>query len=187
MSPMTMATNQRCTNPGVRFGWRMQLHRRVAMGPRVGGLLGLLTLIATLPVSAQTPSACPGPKDVCQFFATFIAALNRRDWDAFRATLSDDITVIFDQPGPSERQEGRRAVESDFRSRFPPPGSTTTPLPPPVQPDSVMVQAYGDVAIVSFYLRTPARLGRRTLVFHRTSSGWSVVHIHGSSAPLTSP
>jgi ketosteroid isomerase-like protein len=154
------------------------------MRPRFGACLGFWALIAALPLSAEAQSPCPGPKDVCEFFASFLGALNRRDWDAFRASLSDDITVIFDRPGPSERQEGRLAVEGVFRNRFAPAGSTPSPLPPPVQPDSVLVQAYGDVAIVSFHLRGPDQLGRRTLVFHRTTGGWKVVHIHGSSVAL---
>jgi ketosteroid isomerase-like protein len=148
---------------------------------------GLVLLIAAAPLTAQTAPPCPGPPDVCAFFATFMSALNRRDWDAFRATFADDITVIFAAPGPPERQDGRAAVEAVFQNIFPKSGDSPAPLPPPLKPDSVLVQDFGDVAVVSFVLRRPDQLGRRTLVFHRTEAGWKVVHIHGSSASLSTP
>jgi ketosteroid isomerase-like protein len=147
----------------------------------------LLLVLAAGPLGAQAAPSCPGPTDVCTFFATFLSALNRRDWNAFRATFADDITVIFAAPGPPERQDGRAAVEAVFQNIFPKPGDGPAPLPPPLQPDSVLVQDFGDVAIVSFVLRRPDQLGRRTLVFHRTAAGWKVVHIHGSSASLSAP
>jgi ketosteroid isomerase-like protein len=149
--------------------------------------LGLLALCVVLPLGAQARTPCSGPQDVCRFFSTFLSALNRRDWDAFRATFADDITVIFASPGPPERQDGRAAVEAVFQNIFPKPGSPPNPLPPPLQPDSVRVQDFGDVAVVSFLLRRPNHLDRRTLVFHRTLAGWRVVHIHGSSADISAP
>jgi ketosteroid isomerase-like protein len=148
---------------------------------------GFLALLAALPLGAQTPPPCPGPRDVCEFFSTFLSALNQRDWKAFTATFADDITVIFASPGPPERQDGRAAVEAAFQNIFPKPGSPPSPPPPPLQPASVRVQDFGDVAVVSFVLRRPDQLGRRTLVFHRTTAGWKVVHIHGSSAALSGP
>jgi len=148
---------------------------------------GLLLLSLALPLGAQTTAPCSGPRDVCTFFSTFISALNRRDWDAFRATFAEDITVIFAAPGPPARQDGRAAVEAVFQNIFPRPGSPPGPLPPPLQPDSVRVQDFGDVAVVTFLLRRPNQLDRRTLVFHRTRDGWRVAHIHGSSAELSAP
>jgi ketosteroid isomerase-like protein len=157
------------------------------MRRRLRATLGFLSLCVALPLGAQARTPCLGPEDVCRFFATFLSALNRRDWGAFRATFADDITVIFASPGPPERQDGRAAVEAVFQNIFPRLGSAPNPLPAPLQPDSVRVQDFGDVAIVSFLLRRPGQLYRRTLVFHRTLAGWRVVHIHGSSADLSAP
>lgn len=152
---------------------------------RAGG--ALLALLVALPLSAQAGPPCPGPRDVCEFFAIFLSALNRRDWDAFRTTFADDITVIFASPGPPDRQDGRAAVEAVFQNIFPKPGTSPSALPPAIEPDSVLVQDFGDVAVVSFLVRRPDQLGRRTLVLHRTAAGWKVVHIHGSSASLSPP
>lgn len=151
---------------------------------RVFVLTSSFALVAMCSLGAQTQPACPGPKDVCGLFETFMSALNRRDWEAFRGTFAPDITVIFDRPGPPQRQQGRVAVEAVFQNIFPKPGSPPAPLPPALVPEGVAVQLFRDIAIVSFHLRRPDQLGRRTLVFHRGFGGWKVVHIHGSSSDL---
>ena len=45
---------------------------------------------------------------------------------------------------------------------------------------------FGDVVVVSFQLAGTEAIGRRTLVLHRSASGWKVVHIHGSSSSAPS-
>ncbi|MEO5798281.1 MAG: nuclear transport factor 2 family protein [Gemmatimonadales bacterium] len=145
--------------------------------------LGLMACAAP-PVGAQTASACAGPKDLCHFFDAFMSALNRRDWEAFRGTFAPDITAIFERPGPPGVQQGRRAVETVFQNIFPRPGTPAAALPPALVPEGVVVQTFGDIAIVSFELQRPGQLARRTLVFHRIGRNWEVVHIHGSASDL---
>ena len=146
-------------------------------------LVGLLVVstAAASPVRAQSAAQCTTPPEACAFLVTFLAALNQRNWPAFRATLADDISVVFDSPALPGRRDGRAAVEEAFSRIFPPPDQPATQLPPPVQPENLLVQDYGDVAIISFQLTGPDGVARRTLVFHRSSIGWRVVHIHGSS------
>ena len=141
-----------------------------------------VALLWAIQLRGQTPTTCTTPRDACQFFGTFLSALNHRDWDAFRATLDSGITVMFDQPAPPERQDGRVAVEAIFRLIFPEAGSAPRPLPPPLVPENLKVQSFGDVVVVSFHLRGLDNLARRTLVLHHTTAGWRVVHIHGSSS-----
>lgn len=131
---------------------------------------------------------CDGPADLCAFFDRYLAAFNARDFDAFRATFADDITVFFDRPLPPERA-GRDAVEAVFRRGFayshPPAGTPQPPLPPPLVPLDLHLQLYGDIAVISFLVRTPGELARRTVVVRRQSGGWRVVHIHASSADVS--
>ena len=137
-------------------------------------------------VSARATD-CDGPADLCVFFDRYLAAFNARDFDAFRATFADDITVFFDRPLPPERA-GRTAVEAVFRRGFayshPPAGTPQPPLPPPLVPVDLRLQVYGDVAVISFLVRTPGELARRTLVVRRQVDGWRVVHIHASSSDV---
>ncbi|MES2306478.1 MAG: nuclear transport factor 2 family protein [Gemmatimonadota bacterium] len=157
------------------------VHRRL---PRL--TLALVVLLA-LPLRAQSTAACAGPKDVCGFFDSFISALNRRDWDAFRGTFAPGITAIFERPGPAQVQQGRAAVEAVFQNIFPKAGAPAAPLPPALRPQGVVVQTYRDIAIISFELQRQGQLARRTLVFHRVRHGWEVVHIHGSASDLSQP
>ena len=115
----------------------------------------LLATAVAAPVAAQSATRCVTPREACAFFDTYRAAFNQRDWSAFRATLADDITVMFDSPVLSERQDGILAVEKAFSRVFPPAGSRPSQLPPPLQPENLLVQDLGDVVIVSFHLRAP--------------------------------
>ena len=147
----------------------------VAMGSLAAGRSG----------SAQTTNfACTGPADVCAFVRHFIATLNDHDWDGFRACLADDVTVLFDRPGPPERQDGRNAVEAFFRRAFPVSGVTPTVTLSLLRPQDVLVQPAGDAAVVSFLLRNPDSVSRRTLVVRKGVTGWQVIHIHASSMPV---
>lgn len=145
-----------------------------------------LALSAASPVAAQNPTRCITPRDACAFFDGYLSAFNRRDWDAFRATLADDITVMFDSPTATERRDGRVAVEEAFRQVFPPPGREPGQLPPPLRPENLLAQDFGDFVVVSFHLRAPEEVARRTVMLHRSAAGWRVVHIHASSFGLSS-
>jgi ketosteroid isomerase-like protein len=136
------------------------------------------------PVSSSSSGACSPGIEACATFEEFLAAFIRRDWDAFRATFADDITVMFDSDARPERRDGRAAVEEMFRFVFPPAGSQAE-LPPPIEPDNLRFQDLGDSAVISFHVRSPDEIGRRTIVLHKTATGWRVVHIHGSSFALS--
>lgn len=150
-------------------------------------VLALLVGSAASPVRAQSPSECQAPRDACALFDRFFGAFNSRDWDAFRVTLSDDVSAMLDAPDHPERLDGRAAVEEFFHRVFPPTGSQPRRVPPPVHPDSLLVQDLGDAVVVSFHLRYPDTIARRTIVLHKTPLGWRVVHIHGSSFDRSSP
>lgn len=142
-------------------------------------LTAVLLILSGRP-QVQPVAGCTVPTEACAFFAGYLDALNRRDWERFRATFDDRITVMFDRPGPPQRRDGRAAVEELFRRLFPPsgPGKVT---PPPLVPEQLLAQDLGDTVVVSFHIRSSDEIARRTVVLHRTSNGWRVVHIHASS------
>jgi hypothetical protein len=147
-------------------------------------ILLCLTTAGISPISAQATAGCVQPKDACAFFTSYLAAFNHRDWQAFRATFADDITVMFDRPAPPERQTGRAAVEAMFSRVFPAPGSPAGPLPPPLVPEDLLAQDLGDAVVISFIARGPGVLARRSVILHRTPVGWRVAHIHASSSDI---
>lgn len=162
----------------------------------------IVTLMMMLGVAGTVPSAlraqraggavgdlatCDGPAPVCSLVARFIAAFNARDLDAFRHTFADDISFFVDRPFPPKRLDGRAAAEAVFSPGFAPYGPHASgpkpPLPPPIVPSHLRVQALGDVAIVTFELVRPTELARRTLIVRRESDGeWRIAHMHASSA-----
>ena len=134
------------------------------------------------PVSANKDSQ----KEVKQAFESFIRAFNNLEWDAFRNTFADDITIFNpDIPEASGlgRLDGRQQVEASFKSVFA--ATLQQASGPPylhIVPKNVRVQIYGDSAIVTFqFERDGFSFGRRTMVFHRESAGWRIVHIHASN------
>ena len=140
--------------------------------------------VLTTQGGAQADTTCVRPREACGAFNTFLGALNRREWPAFQATLSDSITVIVDAAEIAVRQDGRAAAEAVFRQLFPADLRTPTNPPPPILPIGLRAQDFGDVVIVTFQIQNPGRLARRTIVLHRDTPGWRVVHIHGSSQPI---
>ena len=144
----------------------------------------VLALAMGLSHAAPAQSSCIQPAEACAFFNTFLTALNKRDWPAFRATLDDSISVFLEDPAPGKRFDGRMPAESLFASIFPAPGTSPQSLPPAIVPTHLRIQSFGDVAIITFEILRPQTLARRTLVVHRGAHGWHMVHIHGSGRPL---
>ena len=63
----------------------------------------LLALAVGLPRTASAQSSCVQPAEACAFFTTFLTALNKRDWPAYRATLDDSISIFLEDPAPVHR------------------------------------------------------------------------------------
>jgi len=131
----------------------------------------------------EAPVVCPldRAQDVCDFFESYLKVFNARDWQAFTATLDDEITVFFDEPGPAERIEGRASVESLFRPLFPRGAATSQGPPFQMHPEDVAVRSLEGLAVISFHLRGENTVSRRTLVLTKQAGGWRVTHIHASS------
>ena len=126
------------------------------------------------PPSLIRTAPCDGPAPVCALLLKFLTAFNARDFDAFRQTFADDISFFVDRPFPPRRLDGRAAAESVFAGGFAPYGASATgpkpPLPAPLVPSHLRVQAYGDLAIITFELKRPTEFARRTLVARREGS-----------------
>lgn len=104
-------------------------------------------MMIAMPVESS-PAAEPQtgfitPREACAFFDSYLSAFNRRDWDAFRATLADGITVMFDSSALPKRRDGKVAVEDAFLRVFPTPGKPLKQLPPPVMPAKLLAQDFG--------------------------------------------
>ena len=117
--------------------------------------------------------------------AQFVHAFENLDWDGFRSAFDDDATVFYPRAFP-ERVRGRAEFEKTFKIVFEQirKGKTGAPYMH-IEPRSLALQIFGDTAIATFHLDDRAGfLNRRTLVLHKTSDGWKIVHLHASEVAL---
>jgi ketosteroid isomerase-like protein len=55
-----------------------------------------------------------------------------------------------------------------------------------LQPKDMVIQEFGDVAIATFHLDDrPGVVNRRTIVLHKTKTGWKIVQLHASEVSIT--
>jgi ketosteroid isomerase-like protein len=115
----------------------------------------------------------------------FLVAFANNDVPAFAEFMAEDATMFFppSAPGaPSLRVQGKTEIARAFAEMYARLGSTKT-TGRQIQPQGLLVQQYDTFAVVTFYLGSDARRGRRSFVFRRTGSQWKIVHLHASDFP----
>jgi ketosteroid isomerase-like protein len=114
----------------------------------------------------------------------FMEALNSLDVDRMAAFFADDVTA-FVPNAQGERVEGKTALVEIFRKYAEATRKTTARTN--LVPEDLEVDAGRDVAVVSFNLRSPDAVGRRTFVFRRQGSQWLISHFHASTFRVAGP
>ena len=132
-------------------------------------------------IHAQAKIDCQGSGELCDFFRHYIYVFNDRDWKGFSNCLADDITVMFDSHDKPDRKNGRAEVEQMFRFLFPQPGTPLNQDRFQIIPADLLIQDLGDAAIISFNIKSPSQLARRSLVLQKRKGNWLIVHMHASS------
>lgn len=144
-----------------------------------------LVVAGCAPAHQQPASTASKPDrsgEVRAAAAEFVAAFNDLDQPRFDALWAEDATVFFPQPPfPIRRVEGKAQVVGWFK-RFMD-GQRSAGKSPGVDPRDLQIQMAGaESAIVSFHLGSAATAAaRRTLVYRRDSTGWRIIHLHGSA------
>jgi ketosteroid isomerase-like protein len=125
--------------------------------------------------------------EVRDTLAKFVSAFDNLDWDTFRSIFDDGATVFYPRAFP-ELANGRDEFEKTFKIVFRQIRGEKTVAPyMHIQPKNVNLQIYGDFAIATFHLDDrPGFLNRRTIVLHKTSVGWKIVHLHASEVATMS-
>lgn len=117
----------------------------------------------------------------------FLTAFDNLEWETFRSSFDDNVTVFFPTPEPPLRYDGRAAVEAHFQEVFKAIRASSTSGPPfqHLRPKDLRIDIIGrEVALVTFHLENAERTARRTIVFKRTAGVWRIVHLHASNADL---
>jgi ketosteroid isomerase-like protein len=146
-------------------------------------------LVVCIAAAASAPalraqSSARDSADVHATITKFLRAFENLDWEAFRGSFADDVTVFFPDPEPPQRFIGRPAVEAQFRKVFD--GiRKDAPSGPPfmrLEPHELRIIMLGpSAALVSFELRNPQRIGRRTIILRREDGRWRIAHLHASN------
>ena len=120
-----------------------------------------------------------------EVLAQFIHAFDNLDWEAFHTAFDDDATVFYPRAFP-ERASGRAEFEKMFKIVFEQiRGGKTAPPYMRIEPRGLMIQMFSDTAVATFHLDDrPGFLNRRTLVLHKSATGWKIVHLHASEVAL---
>ena len=133
---------------------------------------------------SQTVSSLP-ENEVRTALAQFIHAFENLDWKGFRAAFDDNATVFYPRAFP-ERPLGalnlrRRSRSSSSRSELERRCRPTCDI----EPRGLTIQVLGDTAIATFHLDERAGfLNRRTIVLHKTTAGWKIIHLHASEVAV---
>jgi len=151
-------------------------------------LLGIVVLLLFAPCGHALAPAQTEMPAVKAALTSFIEAFDNLDWDKFRCSFEDDATVFYPRAFP-HRASGREEFEKTFRTVFEQiRGSQTHPPYMHINPIDLQIQLLGDIAIATFHLDDrPGMLNRRTLVLHKTESGWKIVHLHASEVAVGPP
>lgn len=153
-------------------------------------LSSVLLVLATSAIAADKSTPPRDQSAVEEFVSAFISAFNNLDWEKFRHCFADDATVFHPAIFP-HRLDGRDNYEPAWRRVFGEIRSSSGKSQPPfmdLKPENLKVQMLGSVAVVTFHLdRGRGSVGRRTLVLHKTSGGWKIIHLHASNAEFQQP
>jgi len=152
------------------------------MKRRASALLLILFVWGCLPSTSQSVSGDPSLQSA---LARFVTAFDNLDWDAFRLSFDDDATVFYPRTFP-ERAQGRSEYEHIFKIVFEQIRGNKLSAPyMDIQPRGLIIQSIGDTAIVTFHLDDrPGFVNRRTMIWHRTPTGWKIAHLHASEVPI---
>lgn len=140
-------------------------------------LLTLLPLACAACVSTRPTDDAP----VRAAMSGFMAALNSLDSDRMATYFADDVTA-FVPLAQGERVDGKAALVEIFRRYSETTRKTTARTN--IVPEDLKVERHGDLAIVTFNVRSPDQVLRRTFVFRHDSRGWLITHFHASNFRL---
>jgi hypothetical protein len=112
----------------------------------------------------------------------FLISFNNLDTTKFD-TFFDESVIVFFPPSVKYpyKVTGKTEVLRKFHSLFS--NIRSTNAGPPflkLDPQKKDVRLEGHIAIVTFELKDPTLLGRRTLIFKRIGQKWKIIHLHAS-------
>ena len=110
----------------------------------------------------------------------FLRSVESLDTARVREFFEDDAQMFSPMPAYPKRLDGRDAVLSQFKAIFE--LVKQAPAPLKIELEDVHIRRFGDLALVTFHLRQPGPVHRRSFLMRKGSAGWRIAHIHASIA-----
>ena len=150
---------------------------------RFRSLVAAALLVLVTPVAAARAQGS-AESQVRTAMNGFMSALNALDATAMATYFADDITA-FVPTAQTDRAEGKGAVSRIFSTFVERTKPTTAKLS--LVPEAMTVEASGNLGLVTFQIREPATVRRRTFVWRKVKGNWLIAHFHASDVALVKP
>jgi len=122
-------------------------------------------------------------EDIRETVSNFMRTVETFDLARCARFFEEDAQMFSPVGAFPKRLDGRAAILKQFEAIF----SLIRQSPEPfkIEPYDLDIREFGSMALVTFHLRQPGPVHRRTFVMRETADGWRIVHIHASIASPT--
>jgi ketosteroid isomerase-like protein len=110
----------------------------------------------------------------------FFRAVESRDLDRITPYFSEDAQMFSPLGTYPARLDGRAAIMEQFKAISE--ALKQMPTPIRIDPQEMVVREFGDIALVTFHLKLPGPLHRRSFILRKRDGRWHIAHIHASIA-----
>jgi uncharacterized protein (TIGR02246 family) len=118
--------------------------------------------------------------DVRETLDGFFRAVESRDLDRVTPYFEEDAQMFSPLGTYPARLDGRAAIMEQFKAISE--ALKQMPTPIRIDPHEMVVREFGDIALVTFHLKLPGPLHRRSFILRKRDGRWRIAHIHASIA-----
>jgi uncharacterized protein (TIGR02246 family) len=124
-----------------------------------------------------------GNADVRETLDRFLRAVESRELERIVPFFEEDAQMFSPLGTYPARLDGRAAVMEQFKAISE--ALKQMPTPIRIDPQELIVREFGDIALLTFHLKLPGPLHRRSFVLRKRDGRWRIAHIHASIASAT--
>jgi uncharacterized protein (TIGR02246 family) len=121
-----------------------------------------------------------GNADVRETLDRFFRAVESREPDRIAPFFEEDAQMFSPLGTYPLRLDGRAAIMEQFKAISE--ALKQMPTPIRIDPQDMIVREFGDIALVTFHLKLPGPLHRRSFILRKRDGHWRIAHIHASIA-----
>ena len=124
-----------------------------------------------------------GNADVRETLDRFLRAVESRELERIAPFFEEDAQMFSPLGTYPARLDGRAAVMEQFKAISE--ALKQMPTSIRIDPQELIVREFGDIALLTFHLKLPGPLHRRSFVLRKRDGRWRIAHIHASIASAT--